>query len=57
MKACIGIIGYGIVGKGVGHVFSDFAEELTIYDKYQDRSTLEETVALSDIRVWMPVRP
>lgn len=43
MARTIGVIGYGIVGQAVAHVFSPFADEITIYDKYKDHDSLEET--------------
>jgi UDPglucose 6-dehydrogenase len=49
MGTRIGIIGHGIVGKGVEHVFSAFADRLTIHDKYQDSASLAETVENSEV--------
>ncbi len=48
MAKRVGVIGYGIVGKAIRHVFSPFADEITIHDKYKDHSTLEETVERSN---------
>lgn len=48
MSKRVGVIGYGIVGKAVRHVFSPFADQITIYDKYKDHSSLEQTVEGSD---------
>ncbi len=49
LKTCIGVIGYGFVGKSIVHGFSQDCK-IRIYDKYDDRyDTLEDTVNNSKI--------
>lgn len=44
----IGIIGFGFVGKGIAHTFSEY--DLLIYDKYMySTDTINETVDLSNV--------
>jgi UDPglucose 6-dehydrogenase len=45
----IGIVGYGIVGRSVHHVFADFCKQVTVYDKFQDTASLQEAVMQSDV--------
>jgi nucleotide sugar dehydrogenase len=49
MMQRIGIVGYGIVGRSVHHVFADFCQQVTVYDKFQDTAPLEEAVLGSDV--------
>ncbi|MFP4175584.1 MAG: NAD(P)-dependent oxidoreductase [Planctomycetota bacterium] len=48
MAQRVGVIGYGIVGKAVRHVFSPFSDEIMIYDKYKESAELAEVVDGSD---------
>ncbi|MFW5923378.1 MAG: hypothetical protein ACOCSQ_03230, partial [Planctomycetota bacterium] len=48
MARRVGVIGYGIVGKAVRHVFSPFSDEIMIYDKYKESAELAEVVDGSD---------
>lgn len=47
MKPRIGVIGNGVVGKSVVHVFREVAHRITVHDKYQKSASLADAVGES----------